>query len=92
MTVGELLARVTSRELSEWQAYYKMEPFGQQNDWLRSGTVAATIANVNRDAKKRPRPYESQDFIPQFIEEETEDKSWQQIQDKVKRVLNLKEK
>ncbi len=28
--------------------------------------LMALIANVNRDAKRRPRPYTASDFMPQF--------------------------
>jgi hypothetical protein len=66
MTVGELLERIDSRELSEWQIYFDMEPFGEERADLRAGIVAATIANVNRDAKRRKKPFRPQDFMPSF--------------------------
>jgi len=31
---------------------------------LRAGTVAAVIANANRDAKAKPEPFEILDFVP----------------------------
>jgi hypothetical protein len=66
LTVAELLSRISSRELSEWQAYYAMEPFGGERDDLQAGLVASTIANVNRDPKKRKQAYTPQDFLPKF--------------------------
>jgi hypothetical protein len=66
MTVAELLSRTTSRELSEWMVYYELEPFGEERADLRSGIVASTIANVNRDPKKQKKPYSPQDFLPKF--------------------------
>lgn len=30
---------------------------------LRAGVIAATVANVNRDKKKRPKPYIPADFF-----------------------------
>ena len=66
MTVTRLLAETTSRELTEWMAYYQMEPFGPERGDLQAGIVAATVANVNRDAKKQKRPYSAQDFMPKF--------------------------
>ena len=67
MTVSELLSRISSRELSEWLAYFRIEgPPGEgRADW-RAGMVAATIANVNRDPKKRRKPFEPADFLPQW--------------------------
>lgn len=66
MTVAELLARVSSHELSEWLEYYKLEPFGQERDNLHAGLVASTIANVNRDADRQAEPYKPRDFMLQF--------------------------
>lgn len=66
MTVGELLRRVSSRELSEWIAYYRVEPWGIEPADLRAGIISSTIANVNRDAKKKRRPYTPTDFIPKW--------------------------
>jgi hypothetical protein len=64
MTVDELLSRISSRELSEWQVYSQIEPWGETRaDW-RSGIVAAVIANVNR-AKGQPA-YSPETFIPRF--------------------------
>lgn len=66
MTVGELLARISSRELTEWMAYAQVEPFGEERGDLRAGIVASTIANVNRDTKKRRKPFEPEEFMPKF--------------------------
>lgn len=64
MTVRELLARIDSRELTEWMAFFELEPWGCDVEDERFGVVAATVANVNRDAKKQPRPYTRDDFLP----------------------------
>lgn len=66
MPVGELLARVSSQELTEWMAYSQVEPWGEDRADLRSGIVAATVANAHRDKKKKHSPYKARDFIPQF--------------------------
>ena len=67
MTVAELGDRMSSRELSEWMAYYSIEPFGDERADLRSGIVASTIANVNRDPKKQKTPFKPVDFMA-FVE------------------------
>lgn len=36
----------------------------EHRSFLKSGIVAATIANVNRDPKSRPQPFEPEDFAP----------------------------
>lgn len=72
MTVAELGERMSSRELSEWMAYYEVEPFGDERGDLRSGVIAATIANVNRDPKQRKKPYTPLDFMPFAEKKETD--------------------
>lgn len=37
-----------SSELTEWMAYYKLEPFGQERDNWHSATLASILINVNR--------------------------------------------
>lgn len=61
-TVSELLIRVSSRELAEWQAYARLEPFGERHADLRSAIVAATMANVWRAPNSRP--YSADLFMP----------------------------
>ena len=62
-TVRQLLDEIDSAELTEWQAYYQLEPFGSLVDDERHGVAVSTLANINRDAKTRPEPYKSSDFI-----------------------------
>lgn len=69
MPVRELLARTDSRELSEWQAYAQIEPFGDLRADLRAGIVAATVANTARDRKKRRQPFKPEEFMPKFDRE-----------------------
>lgn len=75
MTVKELLARIDSRELSEWMAYFSLEPWGTEVEDWRAGLVASTVANVNRDEKKRKKPFEPKDFIPQRVKPPVEEQS-----------------
>lgn len=64
MTVEEMLRRMSSRELSEWMAFYRLEPFGTEVDLLGSAITSATVYNVNRGKKNKAR--EPKDFIPDF--------------------------
>lgn len=63
MTVRQLLSEIDSAELTEWQAYYQLEPFGSLVDDERHGVAVSTLANINRDSKTRPDPYKPSDFI-----------------------------
>ena len=57
---------MSSREFSEWQAYYAQEPFGEYRADLRMGILASLIANMFNDPKKRTKNYTPDDFMPQF--------------------------
>ncbi len=70
MSVAEAQQRISSREFAEWVAYDRISPFGPERDDLRMGILASLIANVNRDAKKHPKPYKPADFIPEFAKGE----------------------
>ncbi len=53
-TVRELLARIDARELAEWQAYFRLEPFGEERaDWRQAQTTAM-LANVNLAKNAKP--------------------------------------
>lgn len=42
-----------------------INPFlGPERGDLRAGIIASLIANVNRDAKKKPQPFTPVDFMP----------------------------
>lgn len=78
MPVRELLARTSSRELSEWMAYEKIT--GPLDSRLRAdigaGIVAATVANAN-GSKKKLKP---SDFIPRwFKRKRTPEEIWREV-------------
>lgn len=87
MTVAEMLARISSQELTEWACYYGLEPFGEDRADLRSGIISATVANVNRSEKQEALT--PQAFMPKFgqepaeepeLEEETEEpEAWRKM-------------
>lgn len=52
----------------EWLAYMKLEPIGEERADLRAGIIASTIANANRNPKKRSKPFTPKDFMPKFGE------------------------
>jgi len=65
MTVAEMLARMSSRELSEWQAYDRLEPVGEwRGDW-RAAMLASTFVNMWRSRDDEPaRPDDFMPFVP----------------------------
>lgn len=62
MTVAELLGSMSSSEFAEWMAFDAIDPFGEPREDLRSGLLAATVANHAMSPPKTPaRPV---DFMP----------------------------
>lgn len=58
---------MSARELSEWAAFFALEPFGYQAGLHGSAVVASTIANVNR--RKGQRAFKPADFLPDETQE-----------------------
>jgi hypothetical protein len=81
---------IGSREFSEWMAYFRLEPFGAEREDMRAGIIAATIANANRDPKKRPKPFTPGDFMLKFGEEYREPEVLSP-EETLKRVIQLHE-
>lgn len=61
-SVRELLATVSSEELTMWMAFDRSEPIGDWRQDLGFGVIASTIANVNR-TKNHPA-FAPIDFMP----------------------------
>jgi len=64
MTVSEMLERISSRELSEWMVFYRLEPFGTEIELYGHAMTTATLINVNR--KKGSATVEPVDVMPKF--------------------------
>ena len=61
--MGELSRALTEQELTEWIAYYNMEPFGEYRADLRSAQICQILANAHRDSSKKPTPFTIRDFM-----------------------------
>lgn len=55
-TVAELEERLTSRELTEWLAYWQMEPWGQWRDNWHHAMTQAMLFNIHRGRKAARGP------------------------------------
>lgn len=53
---------MSSAEFTAWQAYYRVEPFG--DGWERTAALMALLANVYRNAKERKEPFRPAEFYP----------------------------
>lgn len=68
--MDDLLRRIPSRLLAEWQAFYSMERFGGLDSDRRAAMIAGTIANAYRDRDRHPEPFTLEDFMPSYTEAE----------------------
>jgi len=77
MTVRELLARIDSRELTEWGIYYGLAPWGPERADLGAATIAATVANCHAAQGQTFKP---SDFMPRYgARPEPEEKTPEQL-------------
>lgn len=65
-SVDSGLRGISSKELSEWALYSELEPFGEKREDLRFAMLMMLIAEINRNPKKRKKPYKISDFLPDF--------------------------
>lgn len=63
-----MLARVSSRELTEWAEYYKREPFGEE--WKQTAYICTQISNGTLK-KEGGGSFKTEDFYPIAIVRET---------------------
>lgn len=71
MTATEMLAQMSSRELTEWMAFASVEPLKEAREDLRLASLMAITANASRDMERHPDPFYPSDFIIDF---------WKQIE------------
>ncbi len=60
-----MLSEISSRELTEWLAFYQVEPFGDSETQAeyRMAYLAALLANIHRDTKKHPSEFTAREFM-----------------------------
>lgn len=78
MTVNELLGRMSSREIAEWQAFERIEgPLGGLRADMHAAMVVAAVVNANRSKGPGKRPA---DFLPRWDvdvkREQTSEQMW----------------
>jgi hypothetical protein len=66
-----MLAELSPSELGMWAAMWTIDPWGKERDELGFGVVASTIANVNRDSKKKATPFVPKDFMPYLLSDQS---------------------
>jgi hypothetical protein len=51
------------RQMKEWEEYYAVEPWGDDQHEARNGLLCSLLANIHRDTKARPQPFSMKDFM-----------------------------
>lgn len=70
---------LSSREMAEYMAFFRLEPWGTEVEDWRAALIASTIANTARDTKRRRKPYEPKDFMPEYgPPKRQEEQSWEE--------------
>ena len=79
-----MLADISASTFHEWQLYDRIEPFGEFRSELRHGQSMALTANLNRDPKNKPEPFNAMDFM-NFIEKPVEELTLEETLTKIDR-------
>jgi hypothetical protein len=61
--VRELLASISSEELTEWMAFDQLDPFGAQRDNMHAAVIANVLATVHA---KEGHVFKINDFMLEF--------------------------
>lgn len=91
-----MLHEMTWQQFMEWHQYDLIDPFGDERADLRSGTIAAVVANVH--AGKSGRKFKPADFMPKFSTSRaakkraplTDPNEWQKVLNMAKVVARAK--
>lgn len=81
-----MLDVLTSKQLSEWQAYDRLDPIGSKGDDYRMAYLSSLIVNIaiQRFGKEGAQLTEVNDFIPEWDGEKSEENN---LDDKIKTVM-----
>ena len=80
LTANELLQRITSRELTEYEVMDRLEPFtpGEMVIQQQLAMIVTILANVYRDRDIHPGEYEISEFMPQYHDDKPKRQTWQE--------------
>lgn len=78
MTVGELLSRMDVRELRAWEAFERIEPFGDRVLQMMVAQLTATVASLASG-----KAVKIDDLMPKFVAERDEAQDWRAMKQKL---------
>lgn len=65
-SVDELIDSISHDELLEWAEFYRHNPWPDTKADAYMANICATLANINRDEKKRKESFTANDFLLTF--------------------------
>lgn len=81
LDVDRMLREIPWSVFVEWHAFRLLEPYGDERaDW-RIAKLTATIANINRDPKKKREAFTAKDFLLVFKEPLEPARDWKRQKD-----------
>ena len=87
--VGELQQRVSSKEFTEYLAYFNVEPWPEERADINSASIATLLANIHRDPQKQPTPFGIQDLkIDYWKQEESQEERNEQTPEQMQGIMN----
>lgn len=70
-----MLQQMTSPQLTELEAFWSIEGgWGEYKEDYRNAQILSMQANINRDSKRKPEPYNAEDFVMRPKLKDTEEK------------------
>lgn len=78
MPVGELLTRMDVRELRTWEAFERLEPFGERVLQMMVAQLTATVASLASG-----KAVKIDDLMPKFVAERDEAQDWRVMKKKL---------
>ena len=82
-TVRQLLDEMGSDELTEWAAFYRIDPWGDQRADLRQAIAASAAVNIHMPKGKSVNPEQFMPYVPK--REQTAEEMVQAIKQAFKR-------
>lgn len=72
-----MLAAIPNTLFVEWLAYNNLDPIGEERHDFQAALVASVMAEIHRDTKRRAKPFQPGDFMPEWGQREEPGPAWQ---------------
>lgn len=70
MSVAQAMRDIDSREFAEWQAFYQIEPFGEERADYRQAITSQQVSNIADGLSGKKQGRSLDEFFPKFDQSE----------------------